>query len=149
VDDLEQEKETYLFKQDNEKQILENNLKNERLKNEELGKNINKFETMVKELTETRIMSPPPKREISDETRPIPNIVFEGASTKSFKKPNTKGGKQTTNTAGNKKKKSNSSNSSDSKNDTRELKHNISVLKDQNSKVIYTYISISTIMYNY
>jgi len=87
---------------------------------------------MVKELTETRILSPPPKKTPREDMRGIPNIMMEGNATKSINnsKP-TKLGKKPLN----KKKKDNNSSNADSKNDTRELKHNISVLKEKNSKV--------------
>jgi len=128
VDDLEQEKENYLFKQDNEKQILENNLRNEQLKNEELGKNINKFETMVKELTETRILSPPPKKAPSDDLKGIPNFIVDNKlKNNNIKKNNKLGKKSTTNKK---------NNNSDSLNDTQKLKQNISDLKEQNSKLL-------------
>lgn len=49
---------------DNEKQMLEDDLKNERLKTEKLGKNNMKFESLVKELIETNIKAPSPKKGI-------------------------------------------------------------------------------------
>jgi len=135
VDDLEQEKETYLFKQDNEKQTLENDLKNEKLKNAELGKNINKFESMVKELTEVRIMSPPPKKASREDIRVAPKIVVENNNQKdSMKKTNkiSENNKKGKKTNDNKKK----NNLSSDMNDINLLKKDITSLKSQNSKLI-------------
>lgn len=89
---------------------------------------------MVKELTETRILSPPPKK-FSKEIKTIPKMFVENENQKnSIKKTNkstnnNKIGKKTT---ANKKKNDNSNNLNDT-----ELKKNIKTLENQNSKVLY------------
>jgi len=115
---------------------LENNLKNEKLKNAELGKNINKFETMVKELTETRILSPPPKKDSENDIKNIPQIIVENKKPKNPTKKSSKS-TSTSNKTGKKSTNSKKSNNSSNSNDSQEWKQKITALKNQNSKVVF------------